>query len=118
MTDHPTPDVVTVTLNPAIDLTVTVDRFVVGSVQRASAAVSTCGGKGINVAGCLADWGVPVVATGILGRANDDGFAEFFAAKGIGDRFVRTAGETRTNIKIANLFNGETTDINLPGLAI
>jgi 1-phosphofructokinase len=118
MTDVAHPLAVTVTLNPAIDLTVTLDRFVVGTVQRARAALSNVGGKGINVAGCLADWGVPVVATGILGRANDDGFAEFFTAKGIGDRFVRTAGETRTNIKIANLSNGETTDINLPGLDI
>ncbi|KAA5601162.1 1-phosphofructokinase [Blastochloris sulfoviridis] len=118
MTEDLAPDVVTVTLNPAIDLTVTLDRFVVGTVQRATAAVSTCGGKGINVAGCLADWGVRVTATGVLGRANDGTFAEFFARKGIADRFVRTSGETRTNIKIADRTSGETTDVNLPGLII
>ncbi|BBF92187.1 1-phosphofructokinase [Blastochloris tepida] len=112
------PQVVTVTLNPAIDLTITLDHFVIGTVQRATAAVSTCGGKGINVAGCLADWGIRVVATGVLGRANDGTFAEFFAAKGIADRFVRTPGETRTNIKIADRTSGETTDVNLPGLRV
>ena len=118
MSDDLAPDVVTVTLNPAIDLTVALDRFVVGHVQRASAAVCNCGGKGVNVAGCLADWRVRVAATGVLGRSNDGAFADFFARKGIVDRFVRTAGETRTNIKIADRTSGETTDVNLPGLNV
>jgi 1-phosphofructokinase len=107
-----------VTLNPAIDLTVTLDRLVVGAVQRASAAVSTCGGKGVNVAGCLADWGARVAVTGVLGHSNDGVFADFFAGKGIADGFVRTAGETRTNIKIADRASGDTTDVNLPGLTV
>jgi 1-phosphofructokinase len=113
-----TPDVVTVTLNPAIDLTVTLDRFVVGAVQRASAAVFNCGGKGVNVAGCLADWGARAAATGVLGRSNDGAFADFFASKGVADHFVRISGETRTNIKIADRASGDTTDVNLPGLTV
>ena len=112
------PDVVTVTLNPAIDLTVALDHLVVGRVHRASSAIANCGGKGVNVAGCLADWGVRVAATGVLGRSNDGAFADFFAGKAIADRFVRVAGETRTNIKIADRTSGETTDVNLPGLAV
>jgi 1-phosphofructokinase len=118
VSDVDSPDVVTVTLNPAIDLTVTLDRLVVGAVQRASAAVSTCGGKGVNVAGCLADWGARAAATGVLGRSNDGVFADFFAGKGIADRFVRVSGETRTNIKIADRASGDTTDVNLPGLTV
>jgi 1-phosphofructokinase len=111
-------DVVTVTLNPAIDLTVTLDQLVVGAVQRASAAVFNCGGKGVNVAGCLADWGARVAATGVLGHSNDGAFADFFTSKGIVDRFVRIGGETRTNIKIAGCASGDTTDVNLPGLTV
>jgi len=107
-----------VTLNPAIDLTVTVDRFVLGAVQRASSAVSNCGGKGVNVAGCLADWGVNVAITGVLGRANEGVFADFFAEKAIADLAVRAHGATRTNVKIADRASGETTDINLPGLSV
>ena len=104
--------------HPAIDLTVAVDRFVVGAVQRAAAAVFNCGGKGVNVAGCLADWGARVAATGVLGHSNDGAFADFFAGKAIADRFVRIGGETRTNIKIADRASGETTDVNLPGLTV
>ena len=111
-------DAVTVTLNPAIDLTVTVDRFTLGRVQRARALQSCVGGKGVNVAGCLADWGLKVDATGILGRANDRIFVDFFAEKRIADRFIRTSGETRTNFKIADTVSGDVTEVNLPGLEV
>lgn len=113
-----TTPVVTVTLNPALDRTITVDKLVLGRVHRARSTVTNAGGKGVNVAGCLADWGLKPVATGVLGRDNAATFEAFFAEKGIEDRFVRTAGETRTNIKIAELASGDTTDVNLPGLPI
>ena len=110
------PAIVTVTLNPAIDQTITVEHLRLGSVQRAQAVQFNAGGKGVNVASCLADWGMPVVAAGILGAANAAPFEALFAAKGIADRFIRAPGETRTNIKIADVVTGTTTDINLPGL--
>ena len=59
-----------------------------------------------------------MAAIGGLGHSNDGVFADFFAGKGIADRFVRTGGETRTNIKIADRASGETTDVNLPGLTV
>jgi 1-phosphofructokinase len=107
---------VTVTLNPAIDETVMLAQLRPGQVHRASAVSFYAGGKGVNVAGCLADWGAKVVASGIIGRGNAPVFEAFFAAKGIEDRFMRVAGETRTNIKLSH--DGDTTDINLPGLLI
>lgn len=111
-----TAPIITVTLNPAVDLTATLDELQPGKVNRARDARCGVGGKGINVAGCIADWGIPVLATGVLGRGNDAPFSDFFRDKGIQDRFVRTAGETRTNIKLLDLSSGLTTDINLPGL--
>lgn len=108
--------VVTVTLNPAIDQTITLDRLRPGSVHRARSVRFDAGGKGVNVASCLADWGVPVVATGVLGQANDSLFKALFAAKNITDRFFRTSGDTRVNIKLVH--DADTTDINLPGLEI
>jgi 1-phosphofructokinase len=107
--------IVTVTLNPAIDETVTLDHLSPGQVHRASAVTFHAGGKGVNVASCLADWGLPVTATGFLGAANDRVFAKLFTAKRIEDAFIRVPGDTRTNIKLSH--DGDTTDINLPGLA-
>lgn len=108
--------VVTVTLNPAIDQTITVEALRPGHVHRASAVRRNAGGKGVNVASCLADWGTPVVATGLLGSGNAAAFEALFAAKGIADRFVRLPGETRVNVKIADRAAADTTDLNLPGL--
>ncbi|WP_370675772.1 1-phosphofructokinase [Pleomorphomonas sp. PLEO] len=110
--------IVTITLNPAVDLTIEVGGLVQGGVNRAERAQLNAGGKGVNVAGCAADWGVPVTATGVLGRGNDGAFVELFAIKGIADRFIRITGDTRTNIKIADTTSGETTDLNTPGLVV
>jgi 1-phosphofructokinase len=108
--------VITVTLNPAIDETVMLETLHPGDVHRASAVSFHAGGKGVNVASCLADWGVEVTATGILGADNAGVFESLLDAKGIVDKFIRVPGVTRTNIKLSH--DGDTTDINLPGLVI
>ena len=64
--------IVTVTLNAAIDRTLTVPNFQRGQRHRASAGVTLAGGKGINVARALKTLGVPVVATGLVGGADRD----------------------------------------------
>ncbi|WP_244914045.1 PfkB family carbohydrate kinase, partial [Methylobacterium frigidaeris] len=78
--------VLTLTLNPAIDRTVTLERLEPGTVHRAQAVRDDAGGKGINVASCLADWGIPVAAAGVLGADNATAFEALFSAKGIEDR--------------------------------
>ena len=108
-------DVVTVTLNAAIDRTVTIRDFQAGAVNRVEQVQSHPGGKGINVAAALADHGHRVAATGFLGRANVGPFEDLFAEKQIADHCVRIAGQTRIGIKITDPTRGETTDINFPG---
>ncbi len=110
-------EVVTVTLNPAIDRTVTVPNFAAGIVNRVESVRSNPGGKGVNVAAALADHGHVVAVTGFLGRANAGAFEELFTTKKIADRFVRIAGQTRIGIKITDPVRVETTDINFPGPA-
>ncbi|WP_236849616.1 PfkB family carbohydrate kinase, partial [Chromobacterium subtsugae] len=106
----------TITLNPALDQTVTLDELLPGGVNLARAAQLNAGGKGINVASCLADWGLPATVHGLLGRDNSGAFEQLFAAKRIHDRMLRLPGDSRVNIKLADLQSGRTTDINLPGL--
>ena len=57
--------IVTVTLNAALDRTVTVPSFTPGHRHRASAVLTLAGGKGINIARALKRLEVPVVATGL-----------------------------------------------------
>jgi len=109
--------VVTITLNPAIDRTVTISNFTAGAVNRVENVRSHPGGKGVNVASALADHGHGVAVTGFLGRSNAGVFEELFGQKKIADHFVRIAGQTRTGIKITDPVRAETTDINFPGPA-
>ena len=80
--------VATVTLNPAIDQTISIPNFAAGQVNRVEWEQSDPGGKGVNVAAFLADFGSPVSVTGFLGAGNTEIFRSFFAAKGIEDHFV------------------------------
>lgn len=107
--------VVTVTINPAIDQTVAIPNFTPGAVNRVQSFQLDPGGKGINVASFLADFGMPVTVTGFLGANNDEIFRRFFEQKRIEDRFVRIAGQTRIGVKIIDEPLSQTTDINFPG---
>ncbi len=110
-------DAVTVTLNPAMDRTVTIPHFAAGAVNRVESEQSKPAGKGVNVAFALAAHGFRVAVTGFLGRDNAESFEALFSEKGIEDRFVRLPGRTRTGIKIFDPASRQTTDINFPGLA-
>jgi len=107
--------IATITINPAIDQTLAIADFSAGRVNRVQDFRSDAGGKGVNVAAFLADYGLPVTATGFLGRENPYLFERFFRQKKITDRFVRMAGSTRTGIKIIDEVKQQTTDINFPG---
>lgn len=107
----------TLTLNPALDLTVRADGWQRGEVNAGQGMSLDAGGKGVNVASFLADWGLEVTATGLLGDANAETFEALFRAKGITDAFVRVPGQTRVGVKLVDHAAQETTDINLPGLA-
>lgn len=107
--------IATVTLNPAIDQTISIPNFRAGAVNRVVHTRSDAGGKGVNVASVLADYGFPVSVTGFLGEENPLLFERLFARKQIEDRFVRIAGSTRIGIKIVDETRQETTDINFPG---
>jgi 1-phosphofructokinase len=107
--------VVTVTINPAIDQTIAIPNFAAGKVNRVQSSQMNAGGKGINVAAFLADYGQPATVTGFLGIENDELFRQLFAAKAIEDRCVRIAGRTRIGVKISDETLRQTTDINFPG---
>lgn len=109
--------VLTVTLNPAVDHAISISKFERGLVNRVEEESIRAGGKGINVAVALADHGISVAATGFLGQENVAIFEDLVAQKRIRDEFVRVAGTTRPAIKINDAVRCETTDINFPGIA-
>ncbi|MFW3614141.1 1-phosphofructokinase [Billgrantia antri] len=109
--------VLTLTLNPALDLSVSLERLTPGTVNRTHETHLTAAGKGVNVARVLADLGHDVTVSGFLGADNDGPFLRAFEAMGVEDTFLRVPGETRINAKLAEA-DGRVTDINGPGAAI
>ena len=106
--------ILTLTLNPALDLTVRLARLEPGEVNRSETMLTHAAGKGVNVAQVLADLGHHVTVGGFLGEDNPQAFEALIARRGFVDAFIRVPGETRSNIKIAEQ-GGRVTDINAPG---
>lgn len=109
--------ILTLTLNPALDLTVRLPSLELGAVNRSEAVLTQAAGKGLNVAQVLADLGHELSVGGFLGADNAEAFEALFRRRGFRDAFVRVPGETRSNIKLAER-SGRITDLNGPGLEV
>jgi 1-phosphofructokinase family hexose kinase len=110
--------ILTVTLNAAIDRTLTVPNFQRGQRHRASAGVTLAGGKGINVARALKMLGVPVVATGLVGGTTGTRIVEELTNEAILNDFVHIEGESRTSTAVVDPTGGTYTEINEWGPAV
>ncbi len=104
--------IVTVTLNAAIDRTLTVPNFQLGQRHRASQGLTLAGGKGINVARALKRLDVPVVATGLAGGRTGTRIVEELTSEAILNDFVRIADESRTSTAVVDPTSASYTEIN------
>jgi 1-phosphofructokinase family hexose kinase len=107
--------ILTVTLNAAIDKSLSVPSFRLGRRHRTVEQRSTAGGKGVNVARLLASLGQPVIATGFVGGATGTRIVEQLTAESILNGFVHIGEESRTNISVLDPTTGEQTEINERG---
>ncbi len=106
--------IVTVTMNPAIDKTVDIDRLQHGGLNRIQKVEYDAGGKGINVSKTIQELGGTSVATGFLGGNAGRTIESVLNEKGIQNDFITVDGETRTNTKVFEQ-TGEVTELNEPG---
>jgi 1-phosphofructokinase family hexose kinase len=104
--------IVTVTLNAAIDRTLTVPHLQLGQRHRASQGLTLAGGKGINVARALKRLEVPVVATGLAGGRTGTRIVEELTTEAILNDFVRIADESRTSTAVVDPTSAKYTEIN------
>jgi 1-phosphofructokinase family hexose kinase len=110
--------IITVTLNAAIDKSLSVPNFRLGRRHRTVQQATTPGGKGVNVARTLKTLGQPVIATGFAGGATGTRIVESLTAESILNDFVRIREESRTNTAVHDPTTGETTEINERGPAV
>jgi len=110
--------ILTVTLNAALDRTVSVPNFQVGRRHRASDSLSLPGGKGVNVARALKKLGQPVIATGLAGGRTGTVIIEQLTAEGILNDFVRIGDESRTSTAVVDPTSMQQTEINEYGPSV
>lgn len=110
--------IVTVTLNAAVDRTLTVPNFQLGHRHRASASLTSAGGKGVNVARALKELEVPVIATGLAGGRAGDRIIEELASEAILNDFVRISDESRTSTAVVDPTAGRLSEIYEWGPAV
>jgi 1-phosphofructokinase family hexose kinase len=104
--------IVTVTLNAAVDRTLTVPNFQRGQRHRASEGLTLAGGKGINIARALKSLGIPVIATGLAGGQTGMRIVEELTAEAILNDFVRIEDDSRTSTAIVDPTGGSYTEVN------
>ncbi len=105
--------VICVTFNPAIDRTGDIETLSPGCVNIVTNSFDRFGGKGINMADVLVQFGVPTIASGLMGSKSVADFKENLQSRGIQYAFSTVPGETRQNIKLVDK-NTNVTDINFP----
>ncbi|MER5929556.1 1-phosphofructokinase [Streptomyces sp. NPDC002054] len=106
--------ILTVTPNPSLDRTYEVPSLDRGEVLRATGDRIDPGGKGVNVSRAVAAAGFRTTAVLPLGGTPGALIAELLTAQGVDVTAVSVAGQTRSNISLAE-HDGTLTKINAPG---
>jgi 1-phosphofructokinase/tagatose 6-phosphate kinase len=107
--------IITVTLNTAIDKTLSVPNFRLGRRHRTVEQTTMPGGKGVNVARVLKSLGAPVIATGLAGGPTGTRLVEQLTQMSVLSDFVRIREDSRTNTAVIDPTTGEQTEINERG---
>ncbi len=110
--------ILTVTLNAALDRTLTVPNFEVGFRHRATETITLPGGKGVNVARVVKTLGQPVIATGFAGGPTGERIIAQLNREGILCDFVRIDQESRTSTAVVDSVSNTVTEINEYGPTI
>ncbi|WP_442543088.1 1-phosphofructokinase family hexose kinase [Arthrobacter sp. KN11-1C] len=113
--NQPMKRVITVTPNPAIDLSYHVAGITPGASHRVAAPLSRAGGKGLNVARVAHQLGHPVLAIAPSGGTAGAEFAAELRSSGVPHRLIPVAADTRRSIALVDTVGGETSIFNEEG---
>ena len=109
------PSIVTLTMNPAVDLSAAVDRVVADRKLRCGEPVREAGGGGINVARAVRRLGGEALALFPAGGPAGDLLKELLFGEGVPFVAIRTDGWTRENVNVSERETGKQFRFVLPG---
>ncbi len=107
--------VVTLTLNPAVDLSTSTDHVVADRKLRCDARTFDPGGGGVNVARVLHELGVPARALWTRGGLMGDLLERLLDEAGIAHEPIQIERETREHLTVLERSSGRQYRFNLPG---
>jgi 6-phosphofructokinase 2 len=107
--------IATVTLNPSLDKTVTVEELVVDEANRWTSLRRDPGGKGINVSRVIHELGGETIAYGFIGGFDGEILKHLLRQQGVPFGFTPIKGEIRSNFIITDLKTRRQTRIDAPG---
>jgi 1-phosphofructokinase family hexose kinase len=105
----------TITPNPVLDKTITVQRIIFDEMSRAIAIHEDWGGKGFNVSRALRAMGSESLAMGFIGGATGQKLEQGLHSLDIKTDLVPITGETRTNIVITEAESNHYIKVNEAG---
>ncbi|MFJ7217881.1 1-phosphofructokinase family hexose kinase [Amycolatopsis sp. NPDC098790] len=109
--------ILTVTLNPAIDVTYRVAGLAVGETVRVADVRSRAGGKGVNVAAVVRQLGSESVVLALTGRDEPDEFRAGLDRLGLAHRLVPALPAVRRTVAVVE-DDGVTTSLQERGPAV
>jgi tagatose 6-phosphate kinase len=110
-----TAQVLTVTLNAALDLTYVAPFFEWGEQNRVQTVHSRAGGKGINVARILESLGVHSLVAGFAGGPTGRAIRDSLHAEGLESRMVETGADSRRTVVVVSESDRVMTEFDEPG---
>ena len=109
-------NVITVTMNPSIDVTLWMDGLHPDKANRVLEETREVGGKGINVSRVVNSFGLESLSLTIAGKENSREFATFLESNGLRYEMLQVAGLVRENYTLR--FEDETLKVNRKGPAV
>jgi 1-phosphofructokinase family hexose kinase len=95
--------ILTLTLNPAVDVTVTTDRIIYDDRTYINSETFQAGGKGVNAARAIRDFGwTDVEAVAPYGGLMGERFAHLVRESGLPISLIPVQGETRRNLAVVD----------------
>lgn len=110
--------ILTVTPNPAIDLTYRVAALEPGETHRVAPPAARAGGKGLNVARVIAQTGGASFVLTTAGGASGLRLADDLEASGLPSELIPVAAPTRNSVAIVDEGSGVATILNETGAAL
>ncbi len=107
--------IVTLTLNPALDLATEVERVERGPKLRCGPVRRESGGGGLNVSRAITSLGGDTLALHVSGGATGALVEDHLAAEGVAQRRLPIAGITRENLAVRERASGELYRFVMPG---